>query len=274
MTFKTIVVHCDADKAIAQRLNVATDLAVKFGSRLIGLHVRPPFQPPAYFDGSFVMDELYKIYEETRAADQKTALSAFATATAGRDITAETQILDGPVDREVAKRARYADLMIVGQASADMPAATPPDLPEVVALSSGRPVLVVPYVPVRRPVGENVLLCWNGSRESARAASDALPLLMTAKKVTVLAFQPEEGEEADAKAAADWLGNHGIKASVSQETAGDVEVGDLVLSRAADLDADLIVMGVYGHTRVREMVLGGVSRTLLRSMTVPVFMAH
>ncbi|MBS0518481.1 MAG: universal stress protein [Proteobacteria bacterium] len=273
MAFKTIVAHCDADKAIAQRLSIAADLARTFGSHLVGLHVRPPFQPPAYFDGSFVMDELYKIYEDTTASDQKTALTAFATAIEGQGIDAESQVLDGPVERVLTRRARCADLTIVGQVNTAAPASTPPDLPEVVALSSGRPVLVVPYVAVRRPIGENVLLCWNGSRESARAASDALPLLKVAKKVTVLAFRSDE-EEADAKGAVEWLRFNGVNAVVSDEVAGDVEVGDLVLSRAADLDADLIVMGIYGHTRVREMVLGGVSRTLLRSMTVPVFMAH
>lgn len=273
MTVKTIMVHCDADKAIKQRLGVATDLAIKFDSHLVGLHVRPPFQPPAYFDGSFVMDELYKIYEETQAAEQKTAMSAFAAATEGRNIAVEREIIDGFVDKEVTKRARCADLTVLGQTSDDLPAATPPDLPEMVALSSGRPVLVVPYVPVRRPIGKNVIVCWNASRESARAAADALPFLMAADKITVLSFRPDE-EDSGAQAAVKWLGNHGVRASAIEETAGDVDVGDLVLSRASDLDADLIVMGVYGHTRVREMMLGGVSRTLLRSMTVPVLMAH
>ncbi|WP_170921008.1 universal stress protein [Enhydrobacter aerosaccus] len=255
---------------------VATNLAVRFGSHLVGLHVRAPFQPPAYFDGSFVMDELFKIYEDTTASDQKAALEAFTAATQGRGIVVESQTLDGAVDRVVARRARCADLTVLGQASPEMPGSTPPDLPEVVALSSGRPTLVVPYVEIRQPIGENVLLCWNSSRESARAASDALPVLKTAKKVTVLAFRSgqEEDDETDVKAACEWLGRHGVKAAPSDEAAGDVDIGDLVLSRAADLDADLIVMGVYGHTRVREMVLGGVSRTLLRSMTVPVLMAH
>lgn len=274
MTFKTIVVHCDADKSIQQRLSIATDLASKFDSHLVGLHVRPPFQPPVYFDGSFVMDDLYKIYEDSLANDQKAALSAFSIATEGRNIAVEREIIDGPVDKEVAHRARCADLTILGQVSDDTPTATPRDLPEVVALSSGRPVLVVPYVSVRQPIGKNIIVCWNDSRESARAAADALPLLKLADKVTVLSFRSDESESTGAPEAAKWLLKHGIKAKVIEETAGDVYVGDLVLSRASDLDADLVVMGVYGHTRVREMMLGGVSRTLLRSMTVPVLMAH
>jgi nucleotide-binding universal stress UspA family protein len=273
MTFKTIVVHCNGDKAIQQRLAVATDLATRFESYLVGLHVRPPFQPPVYFDGSFVMDDLYKIHEDTQAAEQKAALAAFAAATEGRNIAVEREIVDGLVDREVTKRARCADLTVLGQTGSDMPAATLPDLPEVVALAAGRPVLVIPYIPVRRPIGKNIILCWNASRESARAAADALPFLKGADKVTVLSFRAD-GEDMGAHAAVKWLGRHGVKASAVEESLGSVDVGDLVLSRASDLGADMIVMGVYGHTRVREMVLGGMSRTLLRSMTVPVFMAH
>jgi nucleotide-binding universal stress UspA family protein len=274
MTFKTIAVHCDADKSLDQRLGMTVDLAGKFHSHLVGLYVRPPFQPPIYFDGSFVADDLFRIHEETCAANQKIALSAFAAATEGRDIAIEQKVAHGLVDKEVVKCSRYSDLMVLSQTNGDMPAATPRDLPEVVALSSGRPALVVPYVPVRRPIGNNVVLCWNNSRESARAASDALPFLEAADKVTALSFRSDESEDMGAQKAGKWLLNHGIKAKVVEEIADGADVGDLVLSRASDLDADLIVMGIYGHTRVHEMMLGGVSRTLLRSMTVPVLMSH
>lgn len=273
MTFKTILVHCNGDKAIEQRLAIATDLATRFDSYLTGVHVRPPFLPPVLFDGSFVMDDLYKIHEDTQAAEQKASLAAFAAATGGRKIAVEHEIVDGLVDREMTARARCADLTVLDQTSSDMPASTLPDLPEVVALAAGRPVLVVPYIHVRRPIGENVVLCWNASRESARAAADALPFLKGANKVTVLSFRAD-GEDMGAHAVVKWLARHGVKASAAEESLGSVDVGDLALSRASDLGADMIVMGVYGHTRVHEMVLGGMSRTLLRSMTVPVFMAH
>ena len=274
MTFRTIMVHCDSDKALDQRLGIAVDLVGKFHSHLVGLYVRPPFQPPIYFDGSFVADDLYRIHEETCATNQKMALSAFAAATEGRNIEVEQKVAHGLVDKEMVKCARYTDLIILGQTNGDTPAATPRDLPEVVSLSSGRPALVVPYVPVRRPIGNNVVLCWNNSRESARAASDALPFLEVADKVTVLSFRSNESEDAGAQNASKWLLNHGVRAKVVEETAAGVDVGDLILSRASDLDADLIVMGIYGHTRVHEMMLGGASRTLLRSMTVPVLMSH
>ena len=154
---------------------------------------------------------------------------------------------------------------------------TPSDLPEAVVLASGRPTLVVPHIGVRAPLGETVLLCWNASRESARAAADALPFLRLPKKVIVLVVDPRtspdgHGAEPGADVAL-WLTRHGVKVTVQRDVAADSDVGAVILSRAADLGVDLIVMGVYGHSRVREMVLGGVSRTLLSSMTVPVLIA-
>jgi nucleotide-binding universal stress UspA family protein len=122
------------------------------------------------------------------------------------------------------------------------------------------------------------MLCWNASRESARAASDALPLLRGADKVIVLSVDPKpsnngHGAEPGADVAT-WLTRHGVKVTVQRDVAADSDVGSVILSRAADHDVDLIVMGLYGHSRLREVILGGASRTLLASMTVPVLMAH
>jgi len=123
-----------------------------------------------------------------------------------------------------------------------------------------------------------VMLCWNASRECARAAADALPFLQAAEQVIVLVIDPEvsadrHGQEPGADVAL-WLARHGVKVAVQRDVAADAEVGEIILSRAADHGVDLIVMGIYGHSRLREMMLGGVSRTLLSSMTVPVLMSH
>jgi nucleotide-binding universal stress UspA family protein len=122
------------------------------------------------------------------------------------------------------------------------------------------------------------MLCWNASREAARAASDALPFLKAADKVIVLVVEPKTlAADHDAEPGSDvaaWLSRHGAKVVVQREPALDSDVGAVILSRAADNDVDLIVMGLYGHSRMRELVLGGVSRTLLSSMTVPALMSH
>ena len=276
MSYKTILVHCDAGKSVSPRLGVAVDLAQRFGARLVGLHVRRPFETPVFADGSFPMDDFVKAHEDGVKADEAEASAAFAKAIKGRELATEWRLADGYADAEFPVQARYADLVVVGQADPE-PTATPSDLPETVALATGRPVLVVPHIGAKPP-GKTVLLCWNASREAARAAADALPFLKAAQKVVVLVVNPKasaagHGAEPGADAAA-WLTRHGVKVTVQRDVAPDADAGAVILSRAADQGADLIVMGIYGHSRLREMVLGGASRTLLGSMTVPVLMSH
>ena len=154
--------------------------------------------------------------------------------------------------------ARYADLAVLGQADPDNPPLGA-GVVEAVLLGSGRPALVVPFIGAES-VGQRVLVAWNATREAARALNDAMPLLAQAEKVTVLSVNPERGigGEGDLPAAdiALHLARHGVKAEAAHTTAEDVSVGDILLSRAADLGADLIVMGGYGHSRAREFVLG------------------
>ncbi|MEI7876160.1 MAG: universal stress protein [Alphaproteobacteria bacterium] len=278
MAYKTILVHCDAAKNVAHRLDVAAELAQQHDAHLVGFHARPPFRTPVFFDGGFPMDDFFKSYEASAAADQATALAAFEKATKGRHLSTEWRVVEGFVDSELAVQARYADLLVLGQTDPDNSLNTPSDLPEATALASGRPVLVVPHIGVATPPGKTVLLCWNASREAARAASEALPILKAAAKVIVLVIDAKpspdgHGAEPGADAAA-WLARHGVKVTVQRDTAADDDVGATILSRAADHAIDLIVMGLYGHSRMREMVLGGASRTLLGSMIVPVLMAH
>lgn len=278
MTYKTIVVHCDAGPKAGQRLAVAVELAERHAGHLVGLHARPPFQAPVFFEGGMPMDSLFASYEAGAKADEAGARATFSKAIKGRSLSHEWRVTEGFIDTELVIQARYADLLVVGQTDPDAQTPTPSDLPEAVVLSTGRPCLVVPHIGVRRAPGTNVMLCWNATRESARAAADALPFLRAARKVTVLVIDPRtspNGHGAEPGAdAAHWLARHGVKVTVQRDVAADSDVGGVILSRAADLDADLIVMGVYGHSRVREMVLGGASRTLLASMTVPVFISH
>lgn len=279
MTYKTILVHCDAQKTASQRLGIAAELAERFGSHLVGIHVRPPFELPALLDvgSAFPLDDLFREHEELLKANEAAASEAFAAAIKGRHLSAEWRVADGYPDVVLTVNARYADLVVLGQAEPD-PLSAFADLPETVALATGRPTLVVPYIGAPSSPAKVAMLCWNASREAARAARDALPLLKAASKVVVLVVEPEpsatgHGAEPGADVAA-WLARHGVKVVVQREAAPDADVGELILSRAADLDAGLIVMGVYGHSRLHELILGGASRTMLASMTVPVLMSH
>lgn len=279
MIYKTILVHCDGGRSVAARLAVAVGLAERHQAHLVGLHARPPFQPPAFIESGYSMDLFFNDHDAAVKASEATASAAFAQAVKGKAITSEWHSVDGRADDLLTIHARYADLLVMGQNDPEhsMPP-LPDDLPETVALATGRGTLVVPYVSTGKVPGSNVLLCWNASRESARAASEALPILKAAGAVTVLIVEPKTSDAGHGGMpgadVATWLGRHGIKVTIQREAVGDGDVGEVILSRTMDLGTDLIVMGIYGHSRLRELVLGGASRTMLASMTVPVLMAH
>ena len=150
--------------------------------------------------------------------------------------------------------------------------------PADIVIACARPVLVVPYIGAAADFGKNVLVAWNGSREACRAVSDALPLLKKANRVTVMAVDPEIGEFGHgALPGADlarFLAHHDVNVEARNDPGAVADVGEELLSRIADCAADLLVMGAYGHARAREWVFGGATRTILRSMTVPVLMSH
>jgi nucleotide-binding universal stress UspA family protein len=283
MTYKTILVHCDASRTVAGRLAAAADVAQRFEARLVALHAREPFEVASFVDGGMAIGTLMEAYRSGCDAAEKTAHAAYDKATKGRNFPAEWRVTEAFSDDALTTSGRYADLLVIGQADPDDPAGSRNDLPEAMAFATGRPVLVVPQIGAvssagKPGVGKTVLLCWNASRESARAAADALPFLRAADKVIVLVVDPDvspngHGEEPGADVAT-WLARHGVNVTVQRDVAADSGIGEVILSRAADCGADLIVMGLYGHSRLREMVLGGASRTLLSSMTVPVLMSH
>ena len=277
MGYKTILVHCDASRGTAGRLGIAVDLADHFAGHVVGLHVRQAFQAPAFTDAGPAMDSLYRTYETTMRAEEAMATAAFRDAVGNQGISSEWRVADGYVDEILAAEARVADLVIVGQAEPDSPpTATPDDLAEDIAMAAECPVLIVPYIGAAKPPGKTVMLCWNDSREAKHAAVGALPLLAAADKVIVLIIDPRasRGREEPGADVAVWLARHGVKVTVQRDSAADSDVGGVILSRAADHDIDLIVMGIYGHSRMRERVLGGASRTLLASMTAPLLVAH
>ena len=278
MSYKTILVHCDASRSVGNRLSAAADIAQRFEARMIGVHVREPFDVVSFTGEGVPIAPMLEAYNTRSAEDEKVARGAYDKATKGRNLASEWRVIEAFAEDALTTSARYADLLVIGQSDPDDPASEHDDLPEATALATGRPILVVPKIGAPSTIGKTVMLCWNASRESARAAADALPFLKAAEKVIVLIVDPHvsptsHGQEPGADVAM-WLARHGVKVTVQRDAAADTEVGDVILSRAADLGVDLLVMGVYGHSRLREMILGGASRTLLSSMTVPVLMSH
>lgn len=277
MGYRTILVHCDATRGTAVRLAVAVDLARRFEAHVVGLHVRQPFQAPMFSDAISALDTLYATYAKAARADEAEAKARFDEVVAGHSHSCEWRVVDGIVESTLVDASRFADLLVIGQYDPEAPAsATSSDLVERVAMASERPSLIVPYIGASQAPGNHVMICWNGSREVVRAATGALPVLKRAEKVSLLLVDARK-MSAVPEPAADvtrWLERHGIKVAVHHDSSDGSDIGGVLLSRAADLGVDLIVMGLYGHSRMRELVLGGASRTLLASMTVPLLVAH
>lgn len=273
MTYKTILVHCDDQPAATARIKLAIDLAKRHDAHIVGHAAVPVPQLPVDMMAP-PSGNLLTLLEESNNARLAGAKALFEQATKAAGVPGEfIERVDDPIE-SFATALRYADLAVVGQRTSD---SVDSDLPESVAITTGRPVLVVPYIGYRKPIGGNVLLAWNASAQAAHAATAALPLLVKANKVTLLVIDGvgarAHGDEPGADAAR-WLARHGVKVEVHREASGGVDAGNVILSRVLDFDIDLIVMGVYGHSRFREFILGGASSTILTSMTVPILMAH
>ena len=208
----------------------------------------------------------------------KAAMAKFDEAARRAAVSAQSRMLDVPVASApdvFAKVARRFDLAIMGQPEPDTPALEQL-LVEAALFDSGRPVLIVPYIQRGGLTLERVMVCWDGSRSAARAVADAMPLLVRAKATEVLtvASEPAKSNEMPGADIAHHLARYGVKIEVDSIVTVETDVASTILSHAADISADFLVMGGYGHSRLREFVLGGVTRGILGSMSLPTLMSH
>lgn len=277
MALKDILVLVEDDERSAVRLGLACALARRHGAHVTGLFVvdvSVPVMVGADGGGAVLAGLLESMRSDALAAGAR-AEAAFNEALRRDGIAGEWRLVEGLTPQQVALQGRYADLIVLGQQAPDDGAS---DVTlEAALFSSGRPVLVVPHSGSFRTLGRRALVGWNAKREAARAVGDALPLL-TDGTTTVLIVNPTpgsdlHGEEPGADIAR-HLARHGVEVTVERIVAPEIGADDALLNRAAEVDADLIVIGAYGHSRLREFVLGGVTRGLLRHMTVPVLMSH
>ncbi len=280
MAYKTVLVHLDQAPRCDARIRLAAQISQSFGSHLIGAAMtgisRHVFSR-AEFD---LTDPVFAHHRDHLRQHARDILNHFeqVAGSVGVD-SVESRLVDDDASGGMVLQARYTDLVLMGQfdATAVIPGVMS-NLPELVVLGSGRPVLIIPHSGQPAYPLHRALVAWDGSLSASRAVTLALPLLLRADAVDVLVMQAGEkqddthGEQAGADLAL-FLARHGVRVNViERHIQGDT--GEALLSIAADLDTKLIVMGGYGHTRFRELVLGGVTRTLLQSMTVPVLMAH
>ena len=278
MSYRSIVVHVNNSSRAEERIRVAARIALAEQAHLIGVAptgfslLRPGMDASEL--GIYVEQTLIRL--RGRADEAAARFDAMSDRLGLRAF--EHRIVDDEDGYAISLHARYADLVVVGQANGNDPTIdTSMNFPEHVLLNAGRPTLIVPFAGTFEVVGGEVLVAWNASREGARAVTDALPFLQRAQNVRVIVINPAQtldghGAEPGADVAL-YLARHGVKVEVHQERSV-VDVANALLSRAADFGSDLIVMGGYGHSKFRETLLGGVTRTILEQMTVPVLMSH
>jgi nucleotide-binding universal stress UspA family protein len=281
MSIKDILVHVDESDRGALRTEIAIDLAARHEAHLTGLGISAMTMIPSFVDAelppSIIEERLAGLRETVAAAE-----AAFSGKARLAGISSEWRVIEMPVGdvaRVVSDQARHVDLTIVGQPDPEASGRTVSlDLVERLILDAGGPVLLIPYVGKVETLATHTFLAWNGSRESARSADDVLPLLAKGARVTVMHVNPPGKDHAQRDIAgvdiATYLARHDLDVKAAHVVAEDMKVGGMILSRAVDFGADLIVMGAYGRSRFREMILGGATRHILRHMIMPVLMSH
>jgi nucleotide-binding universal stress UspA family protein len=276
MSYKTLLVHIDDTTRSPYRIQLAAEYANQLGAHVVGI-ADTGVSRYIYQDGNLngidpgLLEHLAHLRERAtqNVADFKTQVAQLGVASFESEITQDDA-------SGICLRARYCDLVIIGQTNPNEASPTVmDDFPEFMVLHCGRPVIVIPYagkfsLPSKRP-----LLAWDGSRAATRAVTDAIPLLKTAEKVHVVLVNPDTDAHGDQPGSdiATYLSRHGIHIEVIVHTT-KLSVGEALLSTASDLGSDLIVMGGYGHSRFKEMIMGGTTRTMLKNMTIPVLLSH
>jgi nucleotide-binding universal stress UspA family protein len=273
---KDIVVNLSSRAAQDFAADYATSIAATFGAHVAGIaFLYEPVIPDGTLGGIPV--DLIELQREENSKAANAAVSRFEAATKTGGVSAETRVLDATLGGAAAlfgQIARRFDVAVVGQAQREHGASDELML-EGALFESGRPVVVVPYIQKQGLTLDRVLACWDGGRMSARAIADAMPFLERAKAVDIVIVTEErKNDEITGANMTEHLARHGVTANVKRIARGDLAIADVILDYAADSGADFMVMGGYGHSRLREFILGGVTRGILGSMTVPVLMSH
>jgi nucleotide-binding universal stress UspA family protein len=273
---KDIVVNLSLGDRRDAATELAVDLAGQLEAHIAGLALTyEPFIPAAEM---VVPQDMIDMQREENERLSNAAIARFDELARRNSVSAETRNIESPASvapDTFARVARRFDLAVVSQPRPESQG-TDEMFVEAGLFGSGRPVLVVPYIQKAGLKLDRVLVCWDGSRTAARATADALPLLARAKTTEVITVSDgsKDTDEIPGVDFAQHLARHGIKVELKRMVRGDVDIADVILSHVADTSADLIVMGGYGHSRLREFVLGGVTRKVLRTMTAPTLMSH
>ncbi|GIK80901.1 MAG: universal stress protein [Hyphomicrobiaceae bacterium] len=280
LSCKNLLVLVDCSSSGTHRTLRAAELAARFGATLVGLYIIAPIVGPRYA-GGLTLERVMREEAEQAQADALKARHLFEDISQRYGIHTEWRVATGVPSEQATLHARYSDLAIIGPPDQHVLPSSFTLQPDEVVFASGRPVILVPRDSQADTIGQRILVAWKPSREAARAVNDALPLLATAESVDIMVVNPtsdrhgvrDHGEELGADIAM-HLARHGISAEVHREQALHESVGQRLLARATERGADLMVLGAYGHSRLRELVLGGVTQYVLDHATIPVLMSR
>ncbi len=279
MAYKTILVHLDQKERASNRIRIAANLAKA---------------EEAYLIGAAMIGISTLTFREARISEKDPALASHLKFLAERAegfvedfiqqvegmgvLSYEGRVVDGEAGYGISMQARYSDLVVIGQTNLNEESPiVQPDFPEFVVINTGRPVLLIPSAYEKDTVGSRVLVAWNASKEARRAVTDAIPLLRRAEVVDVVMFnvetEPDMRDESSVTDLAVYLARHGVNVHILKRQQAR-NIGQALLDIATERGSDLLVLGGYGHTRFRQFLLGGVTRTILGESPLPVLMSH
>lgn len=273
MPIKTILLHMSNDERHGARLDVAVSLAKRFDAYVDVLYIATPVHMPAAVTGRGA--SYAYIAEATAIAHEKAEAIEHEVRQALKDCSYSWEVVEGDHEELLATRATYSDLAVITQSHpAHVEDRVLLHVPDRLPLDAPCPALVLPYDGTPAGFGRHVVVAWKNTREAGRALRDALPFLQAAEKVTVLTIDPPGHKGDSGRDPMIFLERHGVRSQHKSEVHRGGDIGETILARAEEMGADLLVMGAYGHSRLREMVLGGATRTILQHMKVPVLMSH
>ena len=279
MTYKTILVHLTSQKVAPALLDVVLPFAASQGAHVTGLHVIP--NVPLHQSVAFHVPDDVITQQQQQLLDEAAAIHKLFEERAGAaGVTSEWRRVESDnfdLTRDVSAHALSADLVALRQGTTD-PFDAFANLPTEVALHCGRPVLTVPNYGTFPTLGKKVMVAWNGSREAARAAFDALPFAAGGGHIDIISINATDKNGTPRFTLPDELGHalrrHGVEVDCLTAESGEISVGDEILNRVSDFGYDMVAMGCYGHSRLRETIFGGATHDMFNHMTVPVLMSH
>ena len=279
MKYKNILTHLDNSSGCRNRLEIAFGMARDFDAELTGIFVVPTYIVPSYVEAQISVDLMTDITEKALARAEETVASYRKMAEEAH-VTLQTAVVEGQIIPILREHSKYSDLLILGQDHPEDPDNASYGLADSLLFEGACACLVAPHSGKLAIPGKRALITWNASREAARALREAMPLLQRADTVVVLSSEPDDGNNElanghpHAQAVLHLLKSHGIEAVSSGISNPDMSPTDAIIAQAVEMNADLIVMGAYGHTRLREIILGGVTRDLLKRAPTCLLLAH